>query len=260
MTGLSPHRAYALFALSDRAYLNHTLPCPRAVQRNHLIVFIIHIDAGGQHFSEENLLTAAVHDPHASRNGIRVRKNTVGQDHLQVQNRILTGDLQRFTAFLTAKDSRHPSQRFLPVINTMRHIGKRDSRMTSRRPDRQRSLPVIPQAIAGVFHRKGIQKRTPVPVILCRHKRRFLRAQQIRQLIVQKPSAIIYMPQKVLLIHNADTVARVRRVQFKKPVFFIVCNVHPYPFPFPLCLMTFEVIIVHPISLRNSFANILEQW
>ena len=31
MTGLSPHGAGALFALSDRAYLNHTFPCPGTV-------------------------------------------------------------------------------------------------------------------------------------------------------------------------------------------------------------------------------------
>ena len=101
--------------------------------------------------------------------------------------------------------------------------------------DAERPLSVVPKTIPRILHRKSVQKRSSVSVILRRYKGGFLCPHQINQIVVGKFPSIINMSYKILFIHNTDTIACFCSIQFKDPVLFIVRNIHKNP-PFLLTL------------------------
>ena len=141
---------------------------------------------------------------------------------------VLTDKLQRHAPVLIPKGRRQPFQRIFPVIDPMRHVGKRYPRMSRQGAHGKRPFPVIPQIMTGVFHGECIQKRNSLPVIFRRHKRRLTNAHQVGQIIIPELSAVIDMPQKVLYVHHADTVACTGCIQLKNTILFVVGYIHSF--------------------------------
>ena len=229
MRGFALCGADTLLAVADASEIHVALSRPGTVERQQSVVLLIHIHTRRHQSCKEKAVFGDILNLHASRHDIQPAENTVTENRLHAQHLILRLKLQRHALVLNAKGRRKTGQSGLSVQNAVALVDQLHGIVPVHILYLNRALAVIACITAGKFHREGIKKRTPVPVILRGNKRVLLRAHQISDTAVTDLLSIIYMSDKAFLIRNADQITRMFRIQLKNPVLLIKLNIHSQP-------------------------------
>ena len=149
------------------------LPRPAPVERYHIVVPVVHVNARRIHLSKVEMLLSGIGHLHAPRDHIGVLKRGVQQLHLHPDVLVLADQPQRLAVPLRAKSRRKPRKLRFPGNDLVRHVGEHTSCMPGYRPDADAALSVVANPSCGVLKGKTVIKRTALSVIFTRNKRRF---------------------------------------------------------------------------------------
>ena len=223
MAGLPAERTDILNAVSQRLSLDMALPRPASVQGHHIIIPVIHINARRVHPGKVKMFFACVGHLHASRDHIDIVEYGVQQLHLHADISVRADQLQCSAFLLCAERRRKPVKLWFSRDDLMGHIGEHAAHMSARRPDTDTAFPVVAKPTRRILKGKTVVKRAALPVIPARDKRGLPCPHQISGLRLPQFPAVIDMSDKILLVHNADHIGRIRRIQLEYPLFLIVC-------------------------------------
>ncbi len=180
MAGFPSYRGHHLPAMSQGSPLHLPFSCPGAVKRQHFKSPVIHIQTGTIGFFQINRFFSHILKSYTSCHHIGIRKNTIGEKHFQLQHLIRHSDFQGLAGIRCPKGCREPGKSRFTRLYFMRFIDKLTSSVSLRIPHLHAALSVVSHTTEGILHRKGIQKRTLLPLILRGNVRRLFRPQQIR--------------------------------------------------------------------------------
>ena len=227
-----PQAGHGMFAMAHSAAVHAALSGPGAMQRDHVIVPVVHVQTGAHGLLQKNGLITVIVKAHTPGDGIRVLKHTVGKHRPKAQRPVPAGDSQSSHFPIASKGGRQARQRLLSLINLMGIIGQKHGAVAPRAAHPDAALPVIPHAVSRVLCRKAVQKRKPVPGIDLRCHRIFTEAHQRGHAlhIVDSP-AIISMSQKALLVNKANTIGCFRRIKLEQFLLRYIGYSHSDTFP-----------------------------
>ena len=158
--------ANRLFSVADLAVFDLSLSRPGTMQRQHPVILRVKIQRRRKYLRKIHRFFGMVRHAHAPRNDIHVIKCRVVQCDRKIQHFIRQHNLKRLTLFFAAERGRKSRKSRFARIDLMLPVKRLHRRIAVFVRYGNRTLPVIADAVPRILHRKRIQKRAPVAVIL----------------------------------------------------------------------------------------------
>ena len=165
VAGFAADGAGSLEAIAQLAVLHPPLSGPAAMKGEQGVIFVVHIQAGGEHLGQVNRLCSAIHHPDASGDHIQLAERGILQHHFQRKEGIGQSDFQTVAVLLRAKGGRKPLKLWFAPENPMAFVVQLHPIMALLGAHLQAMLPEIPNASRGILEGSAVQKGKLIPQV-----------------------------------------------------------------------------------------------